>query len=85
MLLPETKMLTPISAEANLTPRVDVDSINLRVEIRNLIYGGDIKSAIEKINDLNPQVSLEPSVSALSFEHDRAMISFVHAPLIHTL
>ena len=44
------------AAEANLSPRVDVDSINQRVEIRNLIYEGDIKHAIERINDLNPQV-----------------------------
>ena len=47
------------ATEANLISRVDVDSINQRVEIRNLIYEGDIKTAIEKINDLNPQVSIE--------------------------
>ena len=43
--------------EANIQPRVDVESIRERVEIRNAIYGGDIQSAIEKINELNPQVS----------------------------
>lgn len=42
--------------EANLQPRTDVDSIQDRVEIRNLIYGGDIQTAIERINELNPQV-----------------------------
>ena len=46
------------ATEANLSPRIDLDSINQRVEIRTLIYEGDIKTAIEKINDLNPQVSL---------------------------
>jgi len=43
--------------EANIQPQVDVESIRERVEIRNAIYGGDIRSAIEKINELNPQVS----------------------------
>ena len=45
------------ATEASLAPRTDIDSINQRVEIRNLIHKGDIKAAIEKINDLNPQVS----------------------------
>ena len=42
--------------EANIQPRADVESIQERVEIRNAIYGGDIQTAIEKINELNPQV-----------------------------
>lgn len=45
------------AAEANIQPRVDDESVQQRVEIRNAIYGGDIQSAIEKINELNPQVS----------------------------
>ncbi|KAI4165411.1 MAG: hypothetical protein LQ342_000820 [Letrouitia transgressa] len=44
------------AAEANIQPRVDDESVQQRVEIRNAIYGGDIQSAIEKINELNPQV-----------------------------
>lgn len=42
--------------EANIQPKVDVESIEGRVEIRNAIYGGDIQTAVEKINELNPQV-----------------------------
>ncbi|MCJ1249818.1 hypothetical protein MMC30_007044 [Trapelia coarctata] len=42
--------------EANIQPRADVESIQERVEIRNAIYGGDIQTAIEKINELNPQI-----------------------------
>ena len=72
------------AAEANLSPRVDVDSINQRVEIRNLIHEGDIKTAIEKINDLNPQVSSPIRTLRYFRIHHCAMISFVHAPLIHT-
>lgn len=49
--------------EANIEPELDVDSIQERVEIREAIASGDIQSAIEKINELNPQVS--PSLSIL--------------------
>lgn len=45
------------AVEANIQPRLDDESVQQRVEIRNAIYGGDIQSAIEKINELNPQVS----------------------------
>ena len=41
--------------EANIEP-VDVESIRERVEIRTAIYSGNIQAAIEKINELNPQV-----------------------------
>jgi hypothetical protein len=43
--------------EANIH-QVDVESIQERVEIRTAIYSGDIKAAIEKINELNPQVRI---------------------------
>lgn len=43
--------------EANIEPELDVDSIQERVDIREAIATGDIQSAIEKINELNPQVS----------------------------
>lgn len=42
--------------EANIQPRVDAESIQERVEIRNAIYSGDIQHAIERINEMNPQV-----------------------------
>ena len=43
--------------EANIEPELDVESIQERVEIREAIAKGDIQTAIEKINELNPQVS----------------------------
>ena len=43
--------------EANIEPELDVDSIQERVDIREAIASGDIQTAIEKINELNPQVS----------------------------
>lgn len=42
--------------EANIQPKADVDSIQERVDIRTAIHSGDIQSAIEKINEFNPQV-----------------------------
>lgn len=43
--------------EANIQPKAEVESIQERVEIRNLIYAGNIQTSIEMINDMNPQVS----------------------------
>ncbi len=43
--------------EANIQPRVGVDTIKERLEVRDLVYKEDILSAIEKINDLDPLVS----------------------------
>ena len=53
--------------EANIQPRVDAESIQERVEIRNAIHGGDIQTAIEKINELNPQVRVAAIFSNRTF------------------
>ena len=42
--------------EANMHPMPDVASITQRVEIRHAIHSGDIQTAIENINEYNPQV-----------------------------
>jgi glucose-induced degradation protein 8 len=42
--------------EANIQPKSDTTSIEERVEIRSAIHSGDIQTAIEKINESNPQV-----------------------------
>lgn len=44
------------SVEANIQPRADIESIQERVDIRTAIHSGNIQVAIEKINELNPQV-----------------------------
>ncbi|KAL9127352.1 MAG: hypothetical protein Q9217_003766 [Psora testacea] len=44
------------AAEANMQTVPDVDLITQRVEIREAIHSGDIQSAIERINELNPQL-----------------------------
>ena len=45
------------AAEANLTSVRHVETIDHRVEIREAIHSGNIQTAIEHINELNPQVS----------------------------
>jgi hypothetical protein len=58
--------------EANIQPNTDFESINERVEIRDSIHKGDLQTAIEKINELNPQVRLTtaPARNALHSFHD---------------
>jgi hypothetical protein len=48
--------------EANIRQRPDEESIRTRVDIRNAIHSGDIQSAIEKINELNQEVSTTSSI-----------------------
>lgn len=45
-----------LAVEANMQPKTDFESIHERVEIRDSIHKGDLQTAIEKINELNPQV-----------------------------
>ncbi|CEJ61778.1 Putative CTLH domain-containing protein [Penicillium brasilianum] len=44
------------AVEANIQLRTDLESIQERVEIRTFIHSGNIRAAIEKINELNPQI-----------------------------
>ncbi|KUL89963.1 hypothetical protein ZTR_02950 [Talaromyces verruculosus] len=44
------------AVEANIQPKADIESIQERVEIRSAIHSGDIQTAIEKINELSPQI-----------------------------
>lgn len=48
------------AAEANIRPTADVESIQERMDVLQTIYAGDIQKAIEKINDVNPQVRFLP-------------------------
>lgn len=45
------------SNECGLEPNVDLESIQDRMNIRNAIQAGNIEEAIERVNDLNPEVS----------------------------
>lgn len=45
------------SKEANLSPAMDLESIENRMNIRDAVQRGDVEEAIERVNDLNPDVS----------------------------
>ena len=45
------------SQEANITPPVDFESIESRMNIREALQRGDVENAIALVNDLNPEVS----------------------------
>ncbi|KAJ5195283.1 uncharacterized protein N7498_008721, partial [Penicillium cinerascens] len=44
------------AVEANIQLRTDLEAIQERVDIRTSIHSGNIQLAIEKINELNPQI-----------------------------
>ncbi|CAG8454781.1 15198_t:CDS:2 [Funneliformis mosseae] len=44
------------SQESGLSPSIDVDSIQDRMNIRNAIQNGNVEEAIERVNDLNPEI-----------------------------
>ena len=48
------------AAEANMPYKPDYEAIQARVAIRDAIYSGHIQTAIEKINELAPQVGIPP-------------------------
>ncbi|ODQ53809.1 hypothetical protein SAICODRAFT_29801 [Saitoella complicata NRRL Y-17804] len=52
--------------EANITPSIDLDSINERMVIRQAIHRGDVQGAIERINELDPE--LLDTVPSLHFQ-----------------
>jgi glucose-induced degradation protein 8 len=44
------------SREADIPPSVDINSIESRMNIREAVQRGDVEEAIERTNDLNPEV-----------------------------
>ena len=44
------------ASEANIVPAVEMDAVEERVAIREALQKGDIQAAIEKINEVDPQV-----------------------------
>lgn len=65
------------SQEANLTPPVDFESIESRMDIREALQRGDVEDAITRVNDLNPEVR----VSFLLSGRLGQKIKPFHAPL----
>lgn len=44
--------------EANISPQFHFHDIQERVQIRSAIHSGDIRTAIERINELYPEVRI---------------------------
>ncbi|KDQ20531.1 hypothetical protein BOTBODRAFT_26549 [Botryobasidium botryosum FD-172 SS1] len=44
------------SKEASLSTPVDLDSIEKRMNIRDAVHRGEVEEAIEKVNDMNPEI-----------------------------
>ncbi len=50
------------SREAGISPPIDLDSLESRMQIRRAVQRGDVESATEMVNDLDPEVSdISPS------------------------
>jgi hypothetical protein len=65
------------SQEAGLSPPVDFESIEGRMNIREALQRGDVEDAITRVNDLNPEVR---PCSRLAFAFLGEMIIPFHAP-----
>ncbi|ORX93435.1 hypothetical protein K493DRAFT_284705 [Basidiobolus meristosporus CBS 931.73] len=44
------------SQECGLSPNIDLTSIEDRMNIRNAVHSGDIGEAVERVNDLDPEI-----------------------------
>jgi hypothetical protein len=53
--------------EANIKQKPEDESIRTRVLIRNAIHSGDIQTAIEHINELNPEVCTALTIFLLHY------------------
>jgi hypothetical protein len=59
--------------ESGTPPMLDLNTITDRMEVRKAVQSGSIDSAIEKVNDMNPEVSSELFWSRMSRLHGRRM------------
>lgn len=65
------------SQEARLTPPVDFESIESRMDIREALQRGDVEDAITRVNDLNPEVGI------LRRTGDRIKLTFLVTDIGH--
>lgn len=61
------------AVEANIQLRAD-EAIQQRVEIRTAIHSGNIQLAIEKINELNPEVRQNTFFSPIPSHHPPSLL-----------
>lgn len=61
------------SMESGLSPQVDLESIENRMNIRSAIQRGDVEDAIGRVNELDPEVSVADDAT-------NDGMNLVHAP-----
>jgi len=64
------------SQEAGLSPPVDFESIEGRMNIREALQRGDVEDAITRVNDLNPEV--RPFLRLPPAQKGEMIIPFMH-------
>mmetsp|Transcript_2937 Transcript_2937/g.6883 ORF Transcript_2937/g.6883 Transcript_2937/m.6883 type:complete len:264 (+) Transcript_2937:123-914(+) len=62
--------------EASLDPGVDLSAIADRMQIRAAVHSGDVEGAIERVNDLNPEL-LETNPSLLFHLQQQQLIEMI--------
>lgn len=70
------------SQEAGLTPPMDFESIESRMDIREALQRGDVEDAITRVNDLNPEVSSYFLFLKGGDTRGRKGLNLFHAPLL---
>ncbi|KAF8168198.1 CTLH/CRA C-terminal to lish motif domain-containing protein [Crassisporium funariophilum] len=70
------------SQEANLTPPVDFESIESRMDIREALQRGDVEDAITRVNDLNPEI-LDTNPTLYFKLQQQKLIEFIRHGRIH--
>ncbi len=60
--------------ESGTPPGVELGAITDRMEIRKAVHSGNVEQAIERVNDLNPEVRVHGIVKAACL-HDRSDVA----------
>mmetsp|Transcript_67369 Transcript_67369/g.140371 ORF Transcript_67369/g.140371 Transcript_67369/m.140371 type:complete len:279 (+) Transcript_67369:98-934(+) len=64
------------SREATIDPGVDLSAISDRMQIRAALHSGDVDTAIERVNDLNPEI-LETNTGLLFHLQQQRLIEMI--------
>ncbi|KZW01972.1 hypothetical protein EXIGLDRAFT_508082 [Exidia glandulosa HHB12029] len=66
------------SREAEISPAPDFESIQSRMNIREALQRGDVQEAIERVNDLNPEI-LDTNPTLYFHLQQQRLIEFIRA------
>ena len=68
------------SKEASVPPPLDLDTIERRMNIRDAVQRGDVEEAIERVNELNPEVCGPVTIPITSHLHQRESVWVARFP-----